>query len=266
MAFDTTKKRGAVLLGSGLTPFPDGDIDSCARAYLNEVYFCELSASPVTGVLDTLAKRVAALYDSGLTPYPNSDIDICQRAYLVHVYYCFSAAEVPVVSGAPAEEWQKSYIGKIHYNLDQLLNNINVSDGYNYTTGSIKENDFNKSTFPLYQVELVDDEGLLEADDPDYGAFSNKATFRIHCYNKLTNENDNSMFEINDILNNMTQDIKKMIGNNPSINKTVGEIYYRGSQREPSGNEEDIFMPVKLVVELDTHYNQSKLYPTSAAF
>jgi hypothetical protein len=88
--------------------------------------------------LDTLNKRLSSMLDVGICPYPDSDISIIDRAYLTSTYYSFDSV-TPL--------WQKSYLGKINHALVEALDTI----------GDTQQEDFNKATFPLFNIYLEDE-------------------------------------------------------------------------------------------------------------
>ena len=210
--------------------------------------------------INTIQSRLGVLgLDRGLLPYPTGEIDKGARASLVNVFFY----ELNV----PLEEWEKSYLGKMHHSLVEILDNLSSAEGYNYNDPDVQENDFNKvGNFPLYQVMIEDEFCLNEINTNDNNAFANQVNFKIHCYNKLESENDNSKFAINNILNKMLQDVKRVVGNNPKINNLVSELYFRGAIREDSGKAEDIFIPKKLVIDIEMIYNQERDNPLIPAF
>lgn len=129
------------------------------------------------------------------------------------------------------------------------LEDMTTTNDYIYNCGTVQEFDINKiKVFPSYYVILP-----VETAIPNYmNNFRNNISLEIHCLNKVTSET-NSIFNINNILNNMLHDVKKMIGNNPTLDGLVDVFDYTRSTRIPN-NGNDIIIPSKLIVTCNVFY------------
>jgi hypothetical protein len=164
-------------------------------------------------------------------------------------------------SDSSAEE-QVDYLTQIHEALIDALESMSVVDGYNYDCGTTQEIDFAKvNNWPLYNVYLFENETTLEGKYHNMNSFRNVAKFEIRCYNKLDTEGTNSTFDIDDILSYMLHDIKKMIGENPSLSGIVDYVAYNKSEQRKSGQSENIMMPKYLAVTISITYSQQRIYP-----
>jgi hypothetical protein len=198
---------------------------------------------------NTLAKRMSVLYDTGMVPYPDSSIDKIDRAFLCNLFNIYDLKK---------EEWQKSYLGKIYYNLILILDEIPNS--------TINQEDFNKTTFPLFNIYMDIEVNQLDFNTPNMDAFSNKVTFRIDCFNKINHESSNALFDADVVLDDLLKLFIDKINDNDDINGlTMGE-YYITSRRIKSGIGNDIFIPKKLEIKITVPYNQSMLEPLTKAF
>lgn len=144
---------------------------------------------------------------------------------------------------------------------------MTISGGYNSDYSSTQQDDFNKVTsWPLVNVFLLPVESVFnQIDFPDMNSYRNIAQFEFHCFNKMAEEEDNSDFEIDYVLNDMLHDVKKLLGINPTLGDVVEFAEYKGSRRERSGAGDDIFIPKKLIVKIDIAYSQSRTDPTQLA-
>jgi len=141
------------------------------------------------------------------------------------------------------------------------VTDMNTSGNYNYNWLSVQQQDLSKVTFPhLNMYQLPNEATRDSASFPNMNAFRNKQTYELHCFNKLTPESDNSVFEIDNTLNYMLHDIKKLIGSNP-IDDTVEAVDYIGSIQRTLNNGSDIILPKYLVVTIEVYYSQDRQNP-----
>jgi hypothetical protein len=197
---------------------------------------------------DSLAKRLSVLFDSGLTPYPDSLTESIDRSQLINIFSYYTLTPINI--------WEKSYLGKIYKSLIDILSQL----------GSVNEDDFNKTSFPLFNIFIDEEVNNLDFDTPNMDAFQNEVTFVIECYNKIPTEVTNSKFIIDSSLDDLLESfINKMNVNNNINNLTMGN-YYISSERLQSGNGEDIMMPKKLKINLTVPYSQSKSDPLVPAY
>jgi len=149
-----------------------------------------------------------------------------------------------------------------------VIDSMTISGGYNYDWDSTQQEDFNKvESFPLANVYLEPEE--TSSDDvgiPNMNSYRNTVMFQIHCYNKLSYESTNSIFDIDNVLNDMLHDIKRSFGRNPTLSGQVYYAAYKGSNRMDSGQAEDIILPRKLVVRLEIDYAQDRRDPINNAY
>jgi len=162
-----------------------------------------------------------------------------------------------------------TYLNKIDQGIVDAIHTIHASSGYVYTVTSgnsqTQEEDFSKANFPLYNVYFIDEESTDPENFPNMRAFRNTAHYEIHCYEKLSTEGSNSIFEINKVLAALDHDIKKMIGSHPTLDGQVESIDYIRSERLDSGQAEDILLPRYLKVYIDVDYSQDRVTPTNVA-
>jgi len=160
-----------------------------------------------------------------------------------------------------------SQLDVIESGILTCLSEMTVSGGYNYDTGTTNQLDFNKASFPLYNLFLYPEERSLDAaSHPNMNSFRNEASFEIYCYNKVSEENYNNQFEIDHILNGLLHDVKKMIGHNPTIKGTCEYFGYERSRRENSGAGDDLLIPKVLVVTCNIYYSEDHMNPKDPAY
>jgi len=124
---------------------------------------------------------------------------------------------------------------------------------YNFNWGSVNELDMAKMEYPSALIYLENENNTDEPDGAWGGAYLNEATFRIEVRAQLDKEYSNPVFEINAEFNKALDDLKKLFGNNWSLDGATGTIMYRGSERieEKSG---DILIPARLVTRWRCQY------------
>jgi hypothetical protein len=163
-----------------------------------------------------------------------------------------------------------SMLNTIVSGLYTALDAMSISGGYNYDVDNgygvqYQQEDFAKAKFPLYNIYLSSENSVDTADFPNMNAFRNITSLEIHCYHKLSSVTSNSVFNIDIVLNNLLHDIKKLIGNYHTLNSTCEGIFYKRSERRPSGDMSDVLLPKKLVVFVDVYYSQAQTQPAVIA-
>lgn len=144
---------------------------------------------------------------------------------------------------------------------DRILS-LSISGGYNYDWQSVNNEDFNLvEFFPLVNIYQLDEASINSASYPDMNSLRNQLIVELHCYNRLPQESSNSVFDIDRELNYMLHDIKKMIGNYPTLNGAVEYVSYIRSTRQSSGKQDDLLLPKKLVVTIAISYSQDSMNP-----
>jgi len=153
-----------------------------------------------------------------------------------------------------------SKLSLIQSDIITVIESMTVLGDYNYNWSSTQQEDFNKITsWPHANVYLEPEE--TSADDvgiPNMNSYRNTVYFQIHCHGKLSNESNNSTFDIDYILNDMLHDMKKGFGAFPTLDGQVYYVAYKGSRRVVSGQGEDIFLPKKLIVRIEVDYAQDR--------
>lgn len=161
-----------------------------------------------------------------------------------------------------------SKLSLIQSGLISVVESMTVSGGYNFNWSSTQQEDFSKiSSWPHANIYLEPEE--TSTDDvgvPNINAFRNTAYFQIEAFNKLNIESSNSTFDIDYVLNDMLDDIKRMIGHYPTLDGQVYYVAYKGSRRSASGQREDILLPKKLIVRLEIDYSQDRKQPLLNAY
>lgn len=153
----------------------------------------------------------------------------------------------------------------INSGLVSAITSMNISGGYNYDWVSAQQEDLTKVSFPHANLYLQPTEETLDSISfPNMDAFRNKQTYEIHCYNKLTTESGNSYFKIDETLNYMLHDIKKLIGSNP-VPDYIESVEYIRATRKELNNGSDIILPKYLIVTVQVYYSQSRLFPDQLA-
>jgi hypothetical protein len=148
-----------------------------------------------------------------------------------------------------------SYLTNINTALVSAIESMSISNNYNFNY-NVNQEDFNKVSFPLINVYLMPSDDEMEASlycMTEMRAFS---SWQLHCYNKALQEGCNNKFLNNYVLYAMLHDVKRMIGHNYTLGGICEGILYRRSFNSPSGLRSDIFIPEKLVVEIDIPYSE----------
>lgn len=151
-----------------------------------------------------------------------------------------------------------SMLSNIQTSLISAIGTMTIANGYNYTYSHTQQEDFNKTSFPLINTYLIPNEESFETNMFCINEMRNYARFQLHCYNKAISAGCNNKFLNNYILYNMQHDIKKMIGNTYTLWGLCEGLLYRRSYKLPSGLTNDIFIPEKLVVEIDIPYSENR--------
>jgi hypothetical protein len=148
-----------------------------------------------------------------------------------------------------------SLLSTIQTALVSAIDTMTSANDYNFDY-AVQNEDFNKTTFPLINIYLVPNEESFETNLFCMNEMRNYARFQLHCYNKALVEGCNNRFLNNYILFAMLYDIKRMIGHNYTLNGICEGILYRRTYKQPSGLRNDIFIPEKLIIEVDIPYTE----------
>ena len=152
---------------------------------------------------------------------------------------------------------------RIEYNISNLIQTISQGSYY-FNWGPSNELDLAKAQFPCAQI-FIENENCL--DDPD-GTSSNmyfqEVIFRIEVYATLDQEIDNPRFAINQELNKALVDLKRLFGNNWSLEyqgvAPADTIMYTGMTREYIEHN-DVFVPSKMITNWRVRYEQDRTNP-----
>jgi hypothetical protein len=141
-----------------------------------------------------------------------------------------------------------------------LLSILTNLSGLLSTIGDVNQEDFNKCTFPLYNVYFA---GESDIDNQQY-SLKNTALFEIHCYNK-NEETSNARFDNDYYLYDMLTNIKQLLYTDPTIGNTCEEYYIVSAKPVLLGKGEDILLSEKLVILLELIYRQDSIDTTKTA-
>lgn len=151
---------------------------------------------------------------------------------------------------------------QIHDNILSAISGMTTASGYNYTWASTNQEDLNKvSSFPHVNIYLEPNEEEFEEQYYGLNTFRNWAKWRLESFNKIESEVSDSKWDSYYYQYSMLADIKRMIGNNPTLNGLVGGIIYRSSFPQEFGSSNDIYLPFKLITNFDTHYIEDRINP-----
>jgi hypothetical protein len=131
---------------------------------------------------------------------------------------------------------------------------------YHFTWGSVNEEDVAKNVFPSALIYLEDENNLDDKNGAWGGAYFNEVVYRIEVKAQLDREYSNPVFEINKELNKALDDLKKLFGNNWSLDGATDTIMYIGSKRQQE-KLGDILVPSKLITRWLCRYEQSRTSP-----
>lgn len=155
----------------------------------------------------------------------------------------------------------------IHQGLVNMILNMRNLDGYNYDYVSTQQEDLTKvSTYPhinVYQVER--ETSLDEIEMAGMNAYRNEAEFRLVCYMPASADTDNT-FNIDSNLNNVLHDVKKVLGNYPTLDGLCEYNTYEESYKEIYGIGDDIFKPKRLVIKILVGYIQDVTEPNNNGY
>jgi len=152
----------------------------------------------------------------------------------------------------------KSHLERIELAIIQAINTMTVANGYNYDWESVNQEDLNKvSSFPHINIYL-DDEEDFDEDAYCKTQFRATDTWRFECFNKIEDEESDSMWTSYYYQESMIADIKKLTGDNKNLGLLVGNFIYVSSEFEDYGQGEDIFIPLKLIVKVKTDYIENR--------
>jgi len=152
----------------------------------------------------------------------------------------------------------------IRREMASLVGSMTIVGGYNYDWGAINNRNYAIGNFPRAEF-YCSEENVDEKEGTSSQDYTNQADFEIRVAGKLTTSSTNPLFDINDVFDMATDDLKKVFGINNNVNDTCNVILYKGFKRTESSGSGDQFIPAKMTVRFKVFYSQDRITPTQYA-
>lgn len=150
-----------------------------------------------------------------------------------------------------------------------LIETMSESAGFNYTWGTVNDEDAVGSTFPIAIIDptdsLADKETCMDQlSGLGSGDFTNEVLFTILVTGEMPEFSSNANFECRSMLRKALDDLKALFGINLNLTQTCDNIMYVGSQIEII-RRNDVQRPAKLRTIWRIIYSQDRRTPTQYA-
>lgn len=147
--------------------------------------------------------------------------------------------------------------------IKSLIPAMTITNGYNFDWVTVNQRNLALGFFPraeVYNTIETNMDVLTGIGSMDY---TNAGDWEIRLEGKLITSSDNPLFDIMDIEDKMIDDVKMLMGKNPSVSNTMDSFLYKGFTREVKAVDQ--FTPRMIVTKWRSVYSQDRITVTNFA-
>jgi len=160
-------------------------------------------------------------------------------------------------------------LDNIEKQIEALITNMSIDDGFNYNWSIINEEDEAIGDFPRAIIDPRDSFSDKESSRDTLAGigsndYTNEVMFTILVTGSLVNFSENPSFAIRSNLRRALDDLKQLFGIHNQLQGTCDNIMYVGSQQEPV-RKNDVMSAANLRTVWKVIYSQDRIIPSQYA-